>query len=138
MAKYYRDQTVTFPVENVFGIKDPETYECHVKAYDARLSHLVIQARKLGTPALGEPSFHFEFNGTMYFEGSMTWIGANFCIAPPTDCLHVAHKLAYHAGIPDTDLLGQYDLFVVDAQQTQIKILAGIGQVFEDKTPFFG
>jgi hypothetical protein len=120
VAIYYRDQTVTFPIDSVFKIKDPDSYECHVEAYDARLSHLVIRTRKLGKAALGETPPYFEFNNVMYFEGSMTWIGANFCVAPPTDCLQVAHKMAYHSGVPDNDLLGQYDLFVVNTQQLQI------------------
>jgi len=127
MAKYYNDSTATYPIDNVFGVENPESYECHVKRYDSRLSYLEIYTRPLDQSSLQESFFSFVFNAVEYFEGTMTWIGANFRIAPPNECIQIARKMPYQHKMTDQEILDFYDLYVVESKQSQIKILAGSG-----------
>ena len=127
MAKYYSDSTAVYPIDNVFGVENPDSYECRVKRYDSRLSYLEIYMRPLDQSSLPESFFSFVFNAVEYFEGTMTWIGANFRIASPAECIHIARKMPYQHKMSDQEILDFYDLYVVETNQLQIKILAGSG-----------
>ncbi len=127
MTKYYSDPTTVYPIDNVFGVKNPENYECHIKRYDSRLALLEIYTRKLGQSSEEDVFLSFAFNAVEYFEGTMTWIGANFVVASPEECILIARKLPNRSDVSERSILDFYDLFVVETPQLQIKILAGSG-----------
>ena len=80
MPKYYGNPNLSFPIENIFNISEPLSYECYVASYDTRLSRLDIRVNKKGKTLPNEEKFFLTFNGVSYYEGPMTWNSANFLV----------------------------------------------------------
>jgi len=127
MAKYYSDPAANYPIDNIFGVNNPENYECHVKRYDSRLALLEVYTRKLDQSSEEDIFLSFVFNAVDYFEGTMIWIGANFRVGSPEECVQIARKMPNRGDAAERSILDFYDLFVVETPQLQIKILAGSG-----------
>ena len=117
MAKYYTDPAAVYPIDNIFGVKNPENYECHVKRYDSRLTLLEIYTRRLDQPSEEDNFLSFVFSAVDYFEGTMTWIGANFRVAAPHECVNIARKLPNRSDMAERSILDFYDLYIVETPQ---------------------
>lgn len=70
--------------DNLFNLPAPLLYRCHVLYYHTRLSRLYLRAFKGQQQA---PAFYLLFSDVGYFEGPMTWQGADFSLASHDDCV---------------------------------------------------
>lgn len=69
---------------NIFQLPNPMLYRCHVHRYYSGLSRMYVRVFK-GQQTL--PAFYLLFSDVGYFEGAISWQGANFQIAPAQDCI---------------------------------------------------
>jgi hypothetical protein len=110
---------------NIFNIKTPQLYRCHVYRYHSTLSRLYVRAFK---GEAQDPAFYLLFSDVGYFEGPMNWQGAQFRLAPTNECLALMQRSGMVAGV-SVDMLAALGeiarLYVVDTPHTPVKIVAG-------------
>jgi hypothetical protein len=70
--------------DNLFNLKAPMLYRCSVLHYHTRLSRLYVRAFR---PHQNTPEFYLLFSDVGYFEGPMSWEGADFGLASHQDCI---------------------------------------------------
>jgi hypothetical protein len=110
---------------NIFNIKTPQLYRCHVYRYHSTLSRLYVRAFK---GAAQDPAFYLLFSDVGYFEGPMNWQGVQFRLAPTNKCLALMQRSAMLEGV-SVDMLAALGeiarLYVLDLPQAQVRIVAG-------------
>jgi hypothetical protein len=108
---------------NIFNIKTPQIYRCHIHRYYSGLSRIYVRAFK---GEAKEPAFYLLFSDVGYFEGPMNWQGISFRIAPPQECLALMQKGGLLNGVsPDMlNAIGEVaHLYLLDS--APVKIIAG-------------
>jgi hypothetical protein len=74
---------------NIFNIKTPHLYRCHIHRYYSGLSRMYVRVFKGDAK---EPAFYVLFSDVGYYEGPMNWQGISIRIAPPQECLALMQK----------------------------------------------
>ncbi len=111
---------------NIFNLKRPDEFTCHLMEYFFRHSRLII-----GTHPPLEEGQVFYFSNPIYFEGTFSWQGADFCIAGKLELRELLQRLNFDN--LDT-LVDTYTLFIVESSHNhQIKIVAA--KAMEIKRP---
>ncbi len=110
---------------NVFNIKTPQIYRCHVHRYYSGLSRLYVRAFKGNAQ---EPAFYLLFSDVGYFEGTMNWQGVNFRRAAAQECLTLMQKSGMLADTPPEMLQALAEvvhLYILNTEHSSVKIIAG-------------
>lgn len=112
---------------NIFNLPTPILYRCHVLHYHTRLSRLYLRAYKGQSQT---PAFYLLFSDVGYFDGPMTWQGADFGIAESEVCIALMLSVGMigeailqfpdaYASITDTARL-----YVVTTTHTPVRLIA--------------
>lgn len=103
--------------------------------YHTRLSRLYIRAFKLMQQ---EAAFYLLFSDVGYFEGPMTWEGANFTIAPHDDCIQLMLRVGMIGEailqFPDAyaSITEAAHLYEVRTTHTPVRIIASATTLLTD------
>lgn len=114
--------------QNIFNLKNPMLYRCNVLHYHNRLSRLYI---RIFRGQQQTPAFYLLFSDAGYYEGPLTWQGADFGIASHDDCIDLMLRTGMigeavlqfpdaYAAITDTA-----HLYVVTTTQAPVRFIAG-------------
>jgi hypothetical protein len=123
--KYIFDNHEVFPVDNYFGLPNPEYLQCYIKELTASLSNFVIAIK--GTDENGERCyFELAFTGTRLINAPKEGVSANFQLVSPERCLKELRTLPIFDGLPDDDLL-QNRMYSVALERREVIIIAGDG-----------
>ena len=107
--------------ENFFEIQNPDTHFCQVWSYLVSHSKLLVRVHKEN---FHDESFYLHFEMVQYFEGPLSWTGANFYIGNPDECIKLLQQRGLK-GVSDDYLLEHFHLYVVDLPNFEAaKILA--------------
>lgn len=122
-------------MDNIFNLPNPMLYRCQVHRYFNGLSRLYLRVFK-GQES--NPAFYLLFSDLGYYEGPVTWQGANFGIATHDECI----KLMLQAGLigeaifqfPDAymALTETAKLYVVQTTHTLVRFIAGDATLLVD------
>jgi hypothetical protein len=117
--------------EKLSTIINPEEYSCIVWRYHSSHSMLLIQLHK-GDIVEGDVSY-LMFGEVAYYEGQMSWKGAEFHIAPVDECIKLFQKLGWGKddNIPIESYLANNRLYIFRNTKTAVRILAGV--LYESK-----
>jgi hypothetical protein len=113
--------------DNYFGFVQPENANCHI--YLLRDSHpvLIIEVK-----FEKQPPVHISFITPIYFDGTMSWRGANFELAEPSECYPIWESF-WRLTVPEEVFMRNYKLFRVAIKDTQpvryIKIVSAMPKV---------
>jgi hypothetical protein len=77
-------------MSNLFNLPNPMLYRCHVHRYYSGLSRMYLRVFK-GQQTT--PAFYLLFSDVGYFEGPISWQGADFSIASDTECIELMLKV---------------------------------------------
>lgn len=120
--------------DNIFDLKTPQLYRCHVHRYHSTLSRLYVRAFKGQSQ---DVAFYLLFSDVGYFEGPINWVGANFQMHPPEECF----AMMIRSGMVDAELMQDAEvrahfaetvhLYVLVTPQAQLKIIAGSAALLE-------
>jgi hypothetical protein len=110
-------------------------YRCHVHRYFSGLSRLYIRVFK-GQQTI--PAFYLLFSDVGYYEGPISWQGADFDIAPEDDCIALMLKVGMvgeailqfpdaYASITETA-----KLYIVTTTHTPVRFIAGGASLLTD------
>ncbi len=122
---------------NLFKLRHPDAYRCHVHRYYSGLSRLYLRVARENAP--DAPPFFLLFADVGYFAGPMTWQGADVCIAPRQDAIDVM----LHSGMIGeavrqfpkayAALTDYVQLYVIPTTQQQpIQIIASAASLLRD------
>jgi hypothetical protein len=120
---------------NLFNLPAPMLYRCHVLHYHTRLSRLYLRAFR--QPAQ-TAAFHLLFSDVGYFEGPMTWEGADFGQGSQDDCIALMLKVGMIGEavlqFPDAyaAITDHARLYVVQTTRTLVVIIAGAVSLLTD------
>src|SRR5512139_3852970 len=81
------------PAENILGLQDAEKYGCRVWHYDKGHSVMTIYVQKEAPTGMDADHFFIVFEVVQYFEGPMSWKGANFGIGTLEECANLLVRL---------------------------------------------
>lgn len=124
--------------ENIFNLPAPIMYRVHVHRYFSGLSRMYMRVFKGQNET---PAFYLLFSDVGYFEGPISWQGADFCMASADDCIQLMLKtgmigeaiLQYpDAYLPITE---QARLYVVKTTHTPVRFIAGAAQTLTEVPP---
>jgi hypothetical protein len=116
---------------NIFQITDPETCRCQVWQYEARLSRLLLRVYR--ALEREQAAFDLLFIDVAYWDGPMTWGGADFRVGSHDECI----ALMLETGLVGQAILqfpGAYAsitdmarLFVVETKGRPVRLIASSG-----------
>jgi hypothetical protein len=120
---------------NIFNLPTPILYRCHVHRYYSGLSRVYLRVFK-GNEQV--PAFYVLFSDVGYFEGAVTWQGADFGIAPKEDAIELMLKVGMigeavlqfpdaYAAITETA-----NLYVVRTTHSPVRMIAGSATLLPD------
>ncbi|HEX2618881.1 MAG TPA: hypothetical protein VHL11_02010 [Phototrophicaceae bacterium] len=120
---------------NIFNLPNPMLYRCHVHRYFNGLSRLYIRVFKGHDSA---PTFYLLFSDLGYYEGPITWEGADFGIATHHECITLMLQVGLigeailqfpdaYAAITETA-----KLYVVRTLHTPVRFIAGSATLLPD------
>lgn len=123
---------------NIFNLPTPILHRCHVLHYHTRLSRLYLRGYKGQSQT---PAFYLLFSDVGYFDGPMTWQGADFGMAPAEDCIALMLSVGMigeailqfpdaYASITETA-----HLYIVTTTHTPVRIIASAGSLLTDIPP---
>ncbi len=120
--------------KNVFNISKPGHYRCQIFHYHRKLSRLylsIYQGRR------AEPAFYILFSDVAYIQAPMSWLGADFEIAPRQECI----ALMLQAGLvgeaihqfPDAyaSITDYSRLYRLQSPQSEIRIIASSAAILQ-------
>jgi hypothetical protein len=120
---------------NIFNLPTPMLYRCHVHRYFSGLSRMYIRVFK-GQQNI--PAFYLLFSDVGYYEGSISWQGADFSIAPEDEAI----ELMLRVGMVGEAILQYPDayasitenakLYVVRTTHTPVRFIAGSASLLPD------
>jgi len=116
------------PDTNIFNLNNPMLYRCHVHRYFSGLSRLYIRVFR-GQQA--DAAFYLLFSDVGYFEGPISWEGADFRIAPHEDCIALMLKVGLVGEailqFPDAyaSITAAAKLYTVITLHTPVRFIAG-------------
>jgi hypothetical protein len=118
---------------NIFGIAEPEKYVCFVTSYIPSHSQLEIGIKLPETP---EFVYYLGFQAVEYFEGPLSWEGADFSRGDPNECVRLLRLSYRHKKLADSHLMERFHLFYVPLspvhpQSAWVKIIAATGDIFD-------
>lgn len=127
---------------NIFNLPNPTLYRCHMHRYFSGLSRLYIRVFKGLMPTADLiPAFYLLFSDVGYYEGPVTWQGADFRIAPHEDCI----ALMLQTGLIGEAILQFPDayasitetahLYTVQTPHTPVRFIAGSATLLTDVPP---
>jgi hypothetical protein len=125
-----------------FDIPHAEHCICHVIGYAVSHSTLEIKVGYSDRENAIEETHYVGFTSVEFFEGPMSWIGAEFRIADDSQCLALLKKVGRYSDIPDAYLAENFKLFVVSGTtqaktDVEVRILARNGGLYEQNKPLF-
>ncbi len=127
--------------ENIFELTNPMLYRCSVHRYYSTLSRLYL---RLYRGQEQSPALYLLFSDVGYFEGPLTWQGADFRIAPHEDCIQLMLKsgLVGEAILQFPDayaaLTAHVNLYEVRTLASPVRFIAGEGMVMQSLPPELG
>ena len=132
MQKEFDVSIMEAPASNVFNIKDPETYSCRVWHFSVGHSTLAIQVTRTQHSNSPDEVFFLEFDSVRYYEGPLTWHGANFGTTSLESYAKLLHRLQSLEPIEHTVPTETYEidpsvsdrLFEVQLANLSVKIIA--------------
>jgi hypothetical protein len=96
-------------MDNIFNIPNVENCSCYVKGYSKSHSFMEISVFSLEYSEV-EPLHYIHLNGVIYFEGPMSWLGANFNETFTDRKLEILRALPGFDPIPDEALQTHFHL----------------------------
>src|SRR5262245_27453156 len=72
-----------------FEFEKPDRWNCQVVYYSVQQSELHINVQQLGS----EKALTIVFVAVAYFEGPLTWHGAEFGVEPDENCSELLHRV---------------------------------------------
>jgi hypothetical protein len=121
-----------FAQTNLFNLTAPMLYHCHVHRYFSGLSRLYLRVFKgQQNQPQSQPAFYVLFSDVGYYEGAISWQGADFCLAFPDDCIALMLKVGMVGEaivqFPDAyaALTENAKLYVVQTTHTPVRFIAG-------------
>jgi len=108
--------------KNIFNIEDVDNYLCYIQMYYKQHSTLIVIVNHISEKK--KRKYILSFLAMEYFEGPMSWKGADFRIATSDECRNFLQK----RNIPNADVHSEtMKLFIVMDEEfgIKIKILAG-------------
>jgi hypothetical protein len=139
MIKHFSMLTLKAPLENLFELETPDSYQCRVFRYELGHSWMTISAHDKN--AKEWKPLYIHLGAVRYFEGPMWWEGANFCVAPIAEYLDVCGKVEgievvnqrnESISIID-DLVFSERLFTFKTNSIVVKIIASFLTVTDEK-----
>ncbi|MCP4600724.1 MAG: hypothetical protein GY847_09360 [Proteobacteria bacterium] len=100
-------------------IASPGDYECVVWYYTTHLYELGLRVYK--PPFQSGETFYLLFRPVYYFEGPMSWSGADFRLGTPDECRALAEIVFTK---PSNEVLTQLRLFIVERPTFRVRLLA--------------
>ncbi len=123
---------------NIFNLPTPMLYRCHTHRYFSGLSRLYIRVFKEHQEAA---AFYLLFSDVGYFEGPVSWQGADFGIADDDACI----ELMLHTGLVGEAILQYPDayaaitehstLYVIRTTHTPVKLIASSATLLTELPP---
>lgn len=124
--------------DNVFDIRNPMLYRCSVHRYHSTVSRLYLRLYRGQEQA---PAFYILFPDVGYFEGPMTWQGADFRIESHEECV----QLMLQTGLVGEAILQFPDayaaitthvhLYTVRTTAAPVRLIAGEGIKLQSLPP---
>jgi hypothetical protein len=104
--------------ENIFALSQPDCYDCFVERYHSSFQVIRIRIERFSSmPLPAQNLMELVFTGVLYFEGALTWTGANFCIAAREACYETLYRAQILTDDTDEDevqeTLDTYHLFLI-------------------------
>jgi len=107
--------------KNIFDIQNPQEITCRVWSYFVSHSRLLFRGYK---DSSGNDEFYLDFEMVEYFEGPLSWKGADFYLGSSDECSLLLQQRGFTDYFDDY-WLEHYHLYKVDLSNTQsVKILA--------------
>lgn len=113
---------------NIFNLPTPMLYRCHVHRYFSGLSRMYIRVFK-GQQSV--PAFYLLFSDMGYYEGPISWQGADFSIAHEDEAIDLMLKVGMVGEAilqyPDAyaSITENAKLYVVTTTHTPVRFIAG-------------
>lgn len=120
---------------NIFNLPTPMLYRCHVHRYFSGLSRLYIRVFK-GQQNI--PAFYLLFSDVGYYEGPISWQGADFSIASEQEAIDLMLKVGMVGEAilqyPDAyaSITENAKLYVITTMYTPVRFIAGGGSLLPD------
>src|SRR5688572_26585338 len=109
------------PEMNFFEVQHPQECICQVWSYSVSHSRLLLRIYR---GKFDEGVLYLGFEMVQYFEGPLSWKGANFYIGNTDECIKLLQHKEFE-GLPEEYLLEQFHLYIVDLAYSRfVKILA--------------
>jgi len=122
-------------INNLLNLKAPETYSSALERFSP--DHLVMWFRIYNH---NKSPMNLVFKGVYFFDGPISWLGAEFCVASSKECLELVDKLGWIKGATEAeirDFMEGFYLITVQAQNYKVRILVRGGYISEDVPPDF-
>jgi hypothetical protein len=107
----------THNMDNIFGLENPETYQCIVWQYHISHGWLQIQLEK------EQQRIYADFAMASYFEGIMRWQGARFKTASEEEFLGLLRNAGYDKQHVELHHKASR-LYIIDTPNSQIRVIA--------------
>jgi hypothetical protein len=134
MQKFINVSSLPQRAENILELEEPEGYSCHIWKYMAGHSRMAIEFRH--SDAKVYAPIYAVFEAVDYFEGVMSWTGANFRTASREVSFELKMKLRGTpipiSEMPDLPISLSVRLFTFNSAHVQIKILASLLYLTDD------
>jgi hypothetical protein len=132
VEKFIKVSRIPDNAENVLELETPERYSCRVWRYAAGHSRLAIALNQ--DDANSYDPIYAIFEAVDYFEGIMSWKGANLKAASREESIKQKMNIQGTpiAKLPELPYTLPMRLFTFDAANVQIKILASLLTLTDD------
>jgi hypothetical protein len=120
-------QTSNLQSSNIFNLPTPMLFHCHTHRYFSGLSRLYIRVFK---QRQDQAAFYLLFSDVAYFEGPVSWQGADFGIEASDTCIDLMLKTGLIGEailqFPDAyaSITENAKLYVVRTTHTPVRIIA--------------
>jgi hypothetical protein len=131
-------QTSNLQSSNIFNLPTPMLYQCHTHRYFSGLSRLYIRVFKQRQE---NAAFYLLFSDVGYFEGPVSWQGADFGIEDAETCINLMLRTGLIGEailqFPDAyaSITENAKLFIVRTTHTPIRIIASSASLLTDVPP---
>ncbi len=110
---------------NILELYDPDNFLCSVRELGSASAQLRIDLKDLGNEQT-DTQFLFLEN-ILYFDGPLTWVGANMRVGTDADLAHLIQKIstANRSDAPETSSLAQgLALYILKSGDLHIRLIA--------------
>ena len=119
---------------NIFNVTRPRGYRCQVFHYHRKLSRLYLSVYK---GQRNQPAIYILFSDVAYIEAPMSWLGAEFNIAPKQECIDLMLDVGLVGPairqFPDAyaSITDYARLYTVNSPNSVIRIIASSGTLLQ-------